>query len=867
MTQQSFSRRVIRGQFSGPFSTYGALRRQPNSIIPILPFGSPTYRENVPLQRKLNSSSTHIHPSVRIVRDGETCRLLGAWIGNAIPYLTPWPSTVDKIRNDLERWKLTNPSIEGKRHIINMFVGGRSQYLTRVQGMPAEVEESLVKLIHDFVWDGKRARISDSTMHSNVLLGGKQILNIRARNEAIDLWNIQAYLTQGPHRPSWCYFVDFILAKWLENGYMHVHPGQIMNVFLQNVHLPISSETRLPDQIKRMIVTARKFKLKFVALSISQGLKLQMPIWKHPSVRKIDYDHASRRRAAACLRSNHHVRLVDDVLTIATRRTVIAQKPHRLNSSGLSRQNCACPSCQRDRVELGCQHPGKCIDTAKILINSIHPKWNPTVDNPCDNWSLTPEEMELNSQPIRTGEVMTFDPDFTLNNIGQGFRIFAFDDSLNEVPARRTVIPGDEPPLLTLFLHAHIQHAGEFNAEIHLTVKSVTIDHREDCTLLIMTFDKPNIPRSLPSALLGGLLYTLQHCPRNQPLIVCTSSDLLLRMLVKDRDQFEMDMLNPCFQLFQAVLAALNEHAGKIQFKKIELNPARHAVNPRKIEVEIDTEIDLMFSRPGIPLASGSQRLFTKIINTLNLIPRRKSTFVNLERIRCAVEDACHITPTDEMIWKSIRSTIFQRLTREFYWKCIHNVFRVGDFWTHIQNSEVLGRCHVCDVPETLEHIALECNAPERKLIWNLTSELWSRKYSNWPDLNWGLLLGCNIVQFRTSRGRILPEKGRLFAILVSVAWHEIWRLRVDRVLTHPNKIHSEPAICTQWLRSINASLSRDRILTDKIKFGKLCFNKELVLNTWSGLLLNEESLPDDWTYTKGVLVGIQPYTVRNGIG
>ncbi|KAJ7220157.1 hypothetical protein GGX14DRAFT_354895, partial [Mycena pura] len=82
-----------------------------------------------------------------------------------------------------------------------------------------------------------------------------------------------------------------------------------------------------------------------------------------------------------------------------------------------------------------------------------------------------------------------------------------------------------------------------------------------------------------------------------------------------------------------------------------------------------------------------------------------------------------------------------------------------------------------------------------------------------------------------------------------------------------PNKIHSNLAICTQWLQSINASLSRDRILTNKIKFGMLSFNKELILNTWSGLLLNEESLPDDWTYTKGVLVGIQPYTVRSGIG
>jgi hypothetical protein len=191
----------------------------------------------------------------------------------------------------------------------------------------------------------------------------------------------------------------------------------------------------------------------------------------------------------------------------------------------------------------------------------------------------------------------------------------------------------------------------------------------------------------------------------------------------------------------------------------------------------------------------------------------------------------------------------------------------VGDFWTHIPHSEVFGRCHICNVPETLEHIALECKAPEQKLIWNLTRQLWCRKYLNWPKLNWGLVLGCNLVQFNTPSGKILPGKGRLFAILVSVAWHEIWRLRVDRTLTHPGKIHSELAICTQWMRSINASLNRDRILTNKTRFGPLSFNKNLVLNTWSGLLLNEDSLPDDWTYEKEILVGIQLYTVKNGIG
>jgi hypothetical protein len=173
----------------------------------------------------------------------------------------------------------------------------------------------------------------------------------------------------------------------------------------------------------------------------------------------------------------------------------------------------------------------------------------------------------------------------------------------------------------------------------------------------------------------------------------------------KDRISYEMNMLNPCFELLQAVFAASNEDSGRIQFKKVESNPAKYTISPTKIDFEIDTEIDLIFNCPGIPLYGGSQRLFTKIINTLILIPHCKSTFVNLEQIRCAVQEFSNIILTDEMIWKSIRSSTFQRLTREFYWKCIHNIFRVGHFWTHIQHSEVFGSCHICDVPETLEHI------------------------------------------------------------------------------------------------------------------------------------------------------------------
>ncbi|KAJ6533478.1 hypothetical protein B0H19DRAFT_1080896 [Mycena capillaripes] len=37
--------------------------------------------------------------------------------------------------------------------------------------------------------------------------------------------------------------------------------------------------------------------------------------------------------------------------------------------------------------------------------------------------------------------------------------------------------------------------------------------------------------------------------------------------------------------------------------------------------------------------------------------------------------------------------------------------------------------------------------------------------------------------------------------------------------------------------------------------------------DSWSGLLMHEDSMPDDWTNIQGVLVGIQPNTDKSGIG
>ncbi|KAJ7644686.1 hypothetical protein FB45DRAFT_679842, partial [Roridomyces roridus] len=90
------------------------------------------------------------------------------------------------------------------------------------------------------------------------------------------------------------------------------------------------------------------------------------------------------------------------------------------------RSNCGCVGCKYDRNILGCENPGKCIQAATLLVNSLLPKWDPRVPNNdfCDELKLDEEEMVANDLPIGIDRPVSFDPNFVLRSIESGFRIF-----------------------------------------------------------------------------------------------------------------------------------------------------------------------------------------------------------------------------------------------------------------------------------------------------------------------------------------------------------------------------------------------------------------------------------------------------------
>jgi len=64
----------------------------------------------------------------------------------------------------------------------------------------------------------------------------------------------------------------------------------------------------------------------------------------------------------------------------------------------------------------------------------------------------------------------------------------------------------------------------------------------------------------------------------------------------------------------------------------------------------------------------------------------------------------------------------------------------------------------------------------------------------------------------------------------------------------------------TDLAHQLNVRLGEDRALTNNLKYGRRALPKSTVLNTWSGTLRDEPSLPGNWLHHhKGVLVGITP--------
>src|SRR6266851_3144393 len=192
--------------------------------------------------------------------------MLGAWIGNKTEDLTPWEPIIDKINTKLERWKKTHPTLNGRKVITQMIIGGHTQFLSQAQGMPKVIEETLNRIIKNFVWEGDSSpRIANDTLRNPIEEGGLNLLDLEIRNEAIDIMWLKAYLNFSPKRPEWAIITDLIIEVSALEGLVK---KAIINPFLQRWNAPTrrTNTYQSNSDIQRMIKVARKFNTNLAAI-------------------------------------------------------------------------------------------------------------------------------------------------------------------------------------------------------------------------------------------------------------------------------------------------------------------------------------------------------------------------------------------------------------------------------------------------------------------------------------------------------------------------------------------------------------------------------------------------------------------------
>lgn len=170
----------------------------------IIPLGSKAHRKKVVRTRKLNPNDQRIPDNVHIAQDGEAIRSLGAWVGNETQEERPWEPVIDAVHRDLERWKSVHPTLDGKRLIVQAIVGGRTQFLAKAQGIPKRIRKALTNEIRNFIWEDENhaPRLGLEHLEKTKEQGGIKLLNLKTRDEAIEIVWLRDYLNLTNTRPT-----------------------------------------------------------------------------------------------------------------------------------------------------------------------------------------------------------------------------------------------------------------------------------------------------------------------------------------------------------------------------------------------------------------------------------------------------------------------------------------------------------------------------------------------------------------------------------------------------------------------------------------------------------------------------------------
>jgi ribonuclease HI/exonuclease III len=839
----------------------------------LIPIGPKNYRERVTNQRRWNQEDTPIPQQVRIAQDGDAVRSLGAFIGNAVDDAAQWTPTLEKIDKSLERWNMSHPSMIGKQKIVQMVVGGLSQYKARVQGMPNTVEKRTNAMIRHFIWDGKQPAISLETLQLTKEEGGLGLLDVGARNTAIQVMWLQAYLDFSPSRPDWALVTDALVNKIIPPKVSW--DTELVNPFLQSWDAPNQGDRfkRLPQCTKVMLKTANKLEVMLHALKLSDNVKASMPAWMHPGIQPRSY-YAPLND---CLKTTHKVVYVKDLIRMARRARGLNQGRRHTNN-----KRCACSECITDR-QRKCENPNKCCKIADYLLGRMEEVFREGDPGPSDGLTHTPGRRKKYAETIPArGDQVVFDPSITIqDSVADAIRIFTGKAEQPKTPATRVSHrprgANVQELHLTVFTDGGCVANGKRNAVCGSGVW-IEEDHPLNAAIRV-----PGPRQSNQIGELIAVITALQTIDDFAPIIIVSDSLYVIEGATKHLPKWEgqgyIDTANSsewkalAYQLRRRTATTTFQwqkgHAGVLGNEEADKKATEGLLKTNTDEVNLS--VPAGWEVPGAKLNMMTQRLAYKAIRNRNKHQARTSVTINLDTARAAIEDYMGSDETDESIWKGCHNAALLNKEKQFFWKAMHGAHKCGPYWERREGREQWAECQACPGHiESITHILIECDANRtRETAWAVAKDLWPGPATDWPELSTGMILAIGSLKTArdreiqaqktpAQRGRTQGGSSRLLNLMMATTAFLVWKLRCERVCQGAQ--HSQREVVSRWRNAMNERLWQDISAAGQSQARKSGKARQArrVIATWTGTLEDEDRLPNNWATAREFLAGIR---------
>jgi ribonuclease HI/exonuclease III len=645
----------------------------------VIPVGRPEYRDMVITTRQLDPQHLPVPDGIRIAREGEAIRTLGAWVGNNVSEMACWAPCLEKIDNALHRWAMGHPTMEGRRLINTMIVGGMTNYLAKVQGMPKEIEVRLEKRTRHYIWNEKtHVAVNKETIYAPIEVGGRKVLDLPARNDAIYLTWLRSYLDlRMSHRPKWAFAADAIFARNAVSQDSTINLSLRLNPFLQRWTV---SARKLPHDLKQMLKVAKKYGVYMDALAPSLDLMRKLPIWHHK------YATCSRRlfssRLNKCLKTNHRVMLVGAAERLANLEATEGHIPVA---------TCLCAGCVQTRVATNhnCLNPHHCYLRAQLLLDALPPKWNPQTGR-------LPEDYEADLIPSDDPSRPAFDRRITTTgSLANLFRVFAEP-------------PRTGPPLWLPPSH-HPNRQGITAYTDGSATNNGGADPRAGAGIFVGPASPYNrairVPPELGASNQIAELLAVKECseivPRDVALHIISDSRYAIDGLTEYVKRWEDDgyLLVENGPLIALTTARLRRRTAPTTFEWVKGHSGctgneisdRLAAQGRELPspTMIDTTIHSQLRVTGMSLTALTQSKAYKVIRKLKMETfdyqaklDRPATVRNVDGVIQTASLYNKEPPAPEQFWRSIRHKDIPKNLRHYLWMTAHGAYKIGSFWS-----------------------------------------------------------------------------------------------------------------------------------------------------------------------------------------